>query len=306
MNRLRLFIRAYFGFSRTETNAFLLFIPLLFIMLFSGTIYRKYAWSEPFPDPRRTDSLLALLESHEIKRDTIPAAIAFHSFDPNQATETELIALQLKPWIAKRIVGYRSKGGSFRKPEDVLRIFGMDSGWYALAKPWMKFASPLSPLKGKTLSPLPLDPLKGKSVSRQKSPVIRDINTADTTSLMDVYGIGPTLARRIIVFRDKLGGFVSMYQLREVFGLDSTVVTRLAKRFYVEAGFQPRQLNINRVTLDSLDAHPYISRRQAMAILAYEKQHGGIDSVNQLLAIPHFEPRWLAKLAPYLSIEPKK
>jgi DNA uptake protein ComE-like DNA-binding protein len=286
-----------------ETNAFLLFIPLLFILLFSGTIYRKYVWSKPFPDPRRTDSLLASLEAHEVKRDTVPRAITFHSFDPNQATESELIALQLKPWIAKRIVGYRSKGGTFRKPEDVLRIYGMDSAWHGKAKLWMRFASPLDPLKGKAVAPPPLDPLKGKAAARQKSQVVRDINEADTTSLIDVYGIGPTLARRIIVFRDKLGGFVSFGQLREVYGLDSTVVARLGKWFCVKNGFRPRQLNINRVTLDSLDAHPYISRKQALAILTYGKQHGGIDSVEQLLAIPHFDPAWLVKISPYLSFE---
>lgn len=295
MNRFRLFIRAYFGFSRTETNAFLLFIPLLFIMLFSGTIYRRYVWSEPFPDPRRTDSLLAWLESHEIKRDSLPRPIAFHPFDPNQVTESELIALQLKPWLAKRITGYRSKGGAFRKPEDVLKIYGLDSAWYSQAKPWMRFAPPLSPP--------PLNPLKGRSVSGQKSLVVRDINTTDTTSLMDVYGIGPVLARRIITFRDRLGGFVDIGQLKEVYGLDSTVVDRLKKRFSVMPEFKPRQLSIQTATVEELSSHPYIGRRKAQSIAVYIEQHGKLDSLGQLLQIRTIDEQWLAKVEPYLLVE---
>lgn len=298
MNRLRLFIRAYFGFSRMETNAFLLFIPLLFVLLFSGSIYRKYVWSESFPNPRRTDSLLAWLEAHEVKRDTVPSAIAFHHFDPNQATESELIALQLKPWIVKRIVGYRSKGGSFRKPDDVLRIYGMDSAWYAKAKPWMKFASPLSPL-----SPQPLDPLKGKAVARQKSKIVEDINTADTTSLMDVYGIGPVLARRIVTFRDRLGGFINIPQLKEVYGLDSAVVDRLKKRFSVMPEFKPRQLLINTATFGELSSHPYIGKRRAQTITTYITQHGKLDSLGQLGQIRTLDAPWLAKVKPYLTLE---
>ncbi len=290
MHRLRLFIRAYFGFSRMETNAFLLFIPLIFVLLFSGSIYRRFVWSEPFPDPRRTDSLLAWLESHQIKRDTIQPSVAFHPFDPNRVSEGELIALQLKPWIAKRIVGYRSKGGSFRKAEDVLRIYGMDSAWYATAKQWMRFTVPLSPPKGKT-------------VSRQKSTALQDINTADTTGLMDVYGIGRVLAKRIVTFRDRLGGFVDIGQLKEVYGLDSAVIGRLKKRFSVMPEFKPRQLPINTAMFEELSSHPYIGKRRAQTIEAFIKQHGKLDSLGQLGQIRSLDAAWLAKVKPYLTLE---
>ncbi len=291
MNRLRLFIRAFFGFSRMETNAFLLLIPLIFVILFSEPVYHAFIESRPPLDIDRTDSLLAWIDAQErltnvVKSDTVP----MHTFDPNSASEEELVALQLAKPLASRIARYREKGGRFYKKADVLKIFGMDTGWYRKASPWMMIAT--NKATDKQFAAKPKKPDKPRE----------DINTADTLQLTEVYGIGPTLARRIVKFRGRLGGFITMQQLKEVYGLDSTVVKNIEKRFEVKEGFQPAQLAINEATLEDLLSHPYITRKQAQAIIAYRAQHGALDSLGQLREVKLVDEVWLRKMVRYLSL----
>ncbi len=296
MKRLQHLIRTFFGFSRTETNAFLLFIPLIGVILFSEPVYRQFTRDDrvPFENISKTDSLYALFEMAELNLVAAKKKRAdttrLHSFDPNLATESEFIALDLPKGLATRIVRYRKKGGKFRQKDDVLKIFGMDSGWYKRAKPWMV-----------------IETQKQNSTYSAKASLKQnardDINTADSTQLDAVYGIGRVLARRILQFRDRLGGFISMEQLREVYGLDTVVVKNLGKRFEVKEGFQPRKLILNEVSLEALMAHPYVSRREAQAILAYRTQHGAFDSLAQLKEIKLIDAKWVERMRNYLGVK---
>lgn len=270
-----------------ETNGFLILMPLTLIILFSEPIHRSLRKPQSLSWIDRTDSLLAWMASHQ----AIPPlnsydSVLFYSFDPNQVTKESLVALGLDERTAQRIESYRSKGGRFRRKEDVAKIYGIDTAWYRKANAWMIF-----PMAERVLVQQP----------RNQRFIRMDINSADTLQLQDVYGIGPALARRIVTFRDRLGGFLAMDQLREVYGLDSIVVERVKKQFDVKPNFIPRLLNLQRATVEEFAHHPYVSRRQASAIVAYRSHHG-IDSVEQLLQIKSVDGPWLAKIRPYLAL----
>lgn len=272
-----------------ETNGFLLLMPLMFAILFSERIYRGLADEGPLTGLDRTDSLMAWLAARQGK--TEPNAldcVAFRFFDPNRVHREELVAFGLNQRIADRIIRYREKGGRFRKKEDVAKIYGMDSAWMRKAVVWMTF-----PVQEQRTTAFR---------AGQKVRTREDINRADTLQLQDVYGIGPALARRIVTFRDRLGGYVVMEQLRDVYGLDSIVVERVRKQFEVRPGFVPRRINLRLATYEELDHHPYISRRQAQAIVAYRRQHDGLDSLGQLLEIRFLDEPWLSKIRPYVFV----
>lgn len=298
LNRLRMLVRTFFGFSRIETNGFLLLVPLTLLILFSEPLYHRLTRSDTnyFANAVKTDSLMALL--HLV--DTVQAAkarkaidtIAFHFFNPNTAKTDELLALGMVRQLAQRIDRYREKGGKFRKKEDMLKIFGMDTAWYRKAKEWMLFSR-------QTAKPESF----GRKSEQTKS--LEDINLADSIALVAVYGIGPVLARRIVQFRNRLGGFITMDQLREVYGLDSSVVKTLKRWFEVREGFQPRKITINEATLEELAVHPYMTRRQAQAIIAYRLQHGALDSLPQLLHVKLLDASWVDKIKEYLSLDQK-
>lgn len=121
------------------------------------------------------------------------------------------------------------------------------------------------------------------------------LNTADTSALKTVPGIGPYFARKVVEYGERLGGYVSVDQLGEIedFPLD-------AKRFLIIQEAQPRLLNINQLSLNELKRHPYINFYQAKAITDYRRLHGPIKSLNDLRLSRDFPPEAIERLLPYV------
>ncbi len=297
MHRIRKWVRVFFGFSRAETNGFLILLPLMVVSLLSEPVY--VWWKSLHPpdfsaDAKSLDSLMAQLrwdvpDSLDVQPKKV-VHIKFTAFDPNRLSAPEFTQLGMSSRLAERLVHYREKGGVFRKKEDLLKIYGMDSVWYEQARTWITI-----PQKNKlTGSRWP----EKKSV-REKE----DMNTADSLQLLRIYGIGPALSKRIRTYRNKLGGFVSMDQLTEVYGLDSTVVSRLKTKFRIMENFQPQKINLNTCSIGVLTGHPYFHRREAGAILAFVLQHGKMQSLDQLFEIQLLTREWIVKVRPYLTLE---
>jgi competence protein ComEA len=130
-----------------------------------------------------------------------------------------------------------------------------------------------------------------------------DLNQADTTILKSVYGIGSALASRIVKFRNGLGGFIRVEQLREVYGLDTAVVTQLMRCSYIAEDFQPQKINMNTSDEKMLASHPYVNRSLAKAIVSYRFQHGAFREVRELEKISLITPDAAGKLIPYLTTQ---
>ena len=122
------------------------------------------------------------------------------------------------------------------------------------------------------------------------------LNTADTTALKTVPGIGSYFARKIVQYGESLGGYVSVDQLDEIedFPLD-------AKDFMVVENPSPRKLNVNLLSLNDLKRHPYINYFQARAITDYRRLHGPLKSLNDLRLSKDFPPEAIDRLTPYVE-----
>jgi len=139
------------------------------------------------------------------------------------------------------------------------------------------------------------------SVPRQYPVKIKEyehivLNTADTTMLQRVPGIGPYFARKIVQYGERLGGFVSVEQLDEIddFPLDS-------KRYMVVEDAHPRKLNVNKLSLNELKRHPYINFYQAKAITDYRRLHGPLKSLSDLSLLKDFPQEVIERLEPYVE-----
>ena len=122
------------------------------------------------------------------------------------------------------------------------------------------------------------------------------LNTADTTQLKMVPGIGSYFARKVVQYGQRLGGYVSVDQLDEIenFPLD-------AKDYLVVENAQPHRLNVNTLSLNDLKKHPYISFYQARAITDYRRLHGPLKSLADLRLSKDFPPEAIARLTPYVE-----
>lgn len=131
---------------------------------------------------------------------------------------------------------------------------------------------------------------------------IVELNSADTTMLKKVPGIGSAFANRIVRYRDLLGGYYSVQQLSEVYGIDEERYIALAPWFIVDESFI-RQLPVNMLPQDSLIRHPYINYRQARAIVQLRTQKKHLSSRENLALLDEFTEHDKSRIFPYLSFE---
>lgn len=299
---------------------FLLGLPLLYRLWVPDAVP-----DTSLADKRQLDSLVALLEESKTagidERQKTPGnvepageskKIERFAFNPNTLNAESWQRLGTPRWLAERIVRYRSKGGQFRKKEDLLKIYDFSPELYAELEPYIQlnaqtFAEkPTSKPERFSSGEFPRKPAPesrdfASAGGRFTKPVLSpfDINTADTTELKQLRGIGSRLASRIVKFRDALGGFVSTDQYTEIFGLDSLVVSELNK--YGQVMTAARKLPINTATAEELDRHVYLSRRQAEIIINYRNQHGPFASAESLRNIRVLDAKTIEKLTPYLA-----
>lgn len=129
-----------------------------------------------------------------------------------------------------------------------------------------------------------------------------ELNTADTTILKKVPGIGSTFARRIIKYRELLGGFYDVSQLAEVYGIDEERYQTLAPWFIADT-LHIRRLEVNTSSAADLRKHPYIDYRQAKAIEQLRKQKSRLSGWENLQLIEEFTDTDKKRLTPYLSFK---
>ena len=122
------------------------------------------------------------------------------------------------------------------------------------------------------------------------------LNTADTTQLRTVPGIGTYYAKEIVRYGQWLGGYVSVDQLDEIEGFPQE-----SKKYFVIQGASPKKLNVNKLDLQQLRKHPYINYYQAKTILDYRRLHGKITSLDDLRLSKDFPPEAIRRLEPYVE-----
>ena len=189
------------------------------------------------------------------------------SFDPNTLDEAGWQQLGLRDKTIMTIQKFVSKGGKFYKPEDISKIWGLHDDEIKRLLPYIVIAQK----KNNYTDNKTFDKKNSENKPNEKpkyTPNIIDINTADTAMLIALPGIGSKLAQRIIVFRDKLGGFYKVDQVGETFGLKDSVFQLLKARFII-APAPVKQLNINVATMEELKAHPYLRYIIANNIIQY-------------------------------------
>ena len=150
---------------------------------------------------------------------------------------------------------------------------------------------------------LDCDDLKKIAIKKPLIPQKIAINSSSASTLTKIRGIGPVLSTRIISYREKLGGFISLSQLDEVYGIENELLLELKSRLYIDASVALGKLNVNFSTIDSLKKHPYIDWILANAIVAYREQHGPYDSVESIRAIQLLDSNTFFKIKPYITIK---
>ena len=306
MRQINNWIRRYFGFSRGETNAFFLLILLLGVLVAAPFLARRSPPPyDPTSDQMLLDSLVAQMEEDRppVLPDRPPPQR--YRFNPNQIGLEEWQLLGVPRFVAQRIINYRSKAGDYRYRSDLKKIYGLTDSLYQQLYPYIDLPADRPPRE----TPAPREPAfarrepEPRRATRKVEVTPFDINLADTVQLKQIRGIGSRFSSRIVNFRNRLGGFHSMEQLQEVYGLPPEMVDSLRKYGFVQLGFTPNRILLNTASVDDLRAHPYITPSIARAIVNYRGQHGPFRQVADLQKIKIIDRELYQKIYPYLTVD---
>ena len=219
-------------------------------------------------------------------------------FDPNTATESDLLGLGLEEKTVKNMLKYRQNGGIFRKKEDLKKLYGFSDIDFIRIEQFIQIADNQS--FGKASSVTMQNGTTVKNTGNQTLTVI-DVNAATEDELLALRGIGRTFAARIITQREKIGGFATIEQLKEVYGLPDTTLQNIAPYLKLTTPVY-RKLHVNKATPDAL-AHPYMTRKQAESLTRYRLNHGEFKNFNDIKQTGVFSESNLEKLRPYISLD---
>lgn len=236
--------------------------------------------------------------STRFRRDTI--VLRLQPFDPNTADSITLRQLGLRPWQVRNLLKYRAANGRFRKKEDFRKLYGLTDSAYAALEPFIAIV----PIKRDSFFRDTIaDSLRVHYVSRKRDTII-ELNSADTSALQMIRGIGPYTALRIVQYRRQLGGYVSAEQLREISHTHHTDWDSIIPHFVV-CQDSVRRIPLNTASLERLNAHPYLSFTQAKTLYTLRRRHITINSMDKLKqALPEdsvLRTSDLQRLAPYLD-----
>lgn len=241
-------------------------------------------------------------------------------FDPNTADSTQLLRLGLQPWQVRNIYKYRAAGGRYNKPTDLARLYGLTLKQYRRLEPYIKIEPEV--MAADAIKPSQSD-FAGKSkaeTSSHESDIAKelslaayptkikdgehiDINTADTTELKSIPGIGSYYAKRIVAYRQRLGGIANVHQLLEIQGFPESSLKYMTVEQTTNTQHQTpiTKIKINYLDQNALSRHPYIRYVQAKEILNFRRLHGAIKKADDLRRLPSFTDADVDRLNPYID-----
>jgi competence protein ComEA len=219
-------------------------------------------------------------------------------FDPNKISADDWKRLGVREKTIHTIENYLARGGHFGNPDDLKKIYGLHEDEVKRLKPYVRIESSMKPDRENNNEP----GIRSKPAENSKKMATIDINSADTTAFISLPGIGSKLASRIVNFRDRLGGFYSIDQIAEIYGLPDSTFQRI-KSHLVLQNSQVKKININIATKDEMKNHPYIKWNLANAIVEYRNQHGNYSSLEDLKKVALVTDEVFNKIKTYLQLQ---
>lgn len=316
---MKKFIADYLTFTRKERIAVLLLLSVLLFVFFLPSFSKFFipnkrietdtSWISKMKQLEDYDSNPPIknnysqdesADNYQFEPSVTEAEKKLFYFDPNTISKEQWEQLGISAKTATTIQNYLLKGGSFKTPEDLKKIYGLKQQDYERLLPYIKIATAKEQVT--TYDKVATEKKETPNNNLPHNYTITDINKADTSAFIKLPGIGSKLASRIVNFREKLGGFYSVEQIRETYGIQDSVYQKIKP--YLQIGNTPvRKININTASADELKSHPYIKSNIALPVIAYRNEHGVFSKVEDLKKVIVVTNEMYEKIAPYLTVQ---
>ena len=290
--------------SRSEKRGLLLLLFLLLCvcggMLYVGMSERVGTSVQLSPeDVAELEAFATLTKERKKRQEEVRMPVQSFPFNPNTADSMTLLRVGLKPWQVKNLMAYRRAGGRWKDADDFKRLYGLSEEEFQRLRPYVQIPPAVKEVYFTEHDRARQDSLHHLRPEKFTQLTVLDLNTVDTLTLRKIPGIGVGYSRSIVSYRERLGGFVSVAQLKEIEGLPA----RIEEWFSVEEQVAVRTISINKSDFKTLVRHPYLSYEQVKVITTHIRKYGPLSSWKDLQLYPEFTPKDFERLTPYFVFE---
>ena len=310
------FLKDYFRFNKRQERGVL----VLAVILIITAVINHYApqWrlkSDSYLNENNIfldDLQLVKMEDEKSRTNTSKTAkakielIVERPFDPNNISTLEMEKIGLPPFVIQNITKYRDRGGVFKSSQDLKRIYGMEEVDFNQLEKWIKIAEQKEPLSSGVKKSKQEIFQAIELTESAKSEEIVDlhfgINNVDSIQLLDISGIGPFYAGAIVEYRKRLGGYVNMIQLMEIYKMDSSRYHQIQPYLYLDST-AVEKININTADFKTILRHPYIDYETTKYIVNKRNKLKKFAALYEIKDEKHLPDSLYNKIVVYLSID---
>lgn len=278
-------IQTYFKFTKEQrTSIFFLFLIIVVLQLIYFFIDFSTV-SKEYPEKQKWLSLQTEMDS--LKMDSKNSKSKLYLFNPNFITDYKGYKLGMSIQEIDRLLAFRRENKYVNSPEEFQNVTKVSDSLLNLIAPYFKFPDWVNNKKQNSKFK-EFEAYQNKTFAKKEKIIIIDINQATKEDLVKIYGIGEAISVRILKQKETLGGFVSMEQMQDVWGLSPEVIENLITHFRVLAVPRFKKIEINNASLKELSQFYYFRYALAKEIVTYRSMNGNIKNIEDLTKIKGF------------------
>jgi competence ComEA-like helix-hairpin-helix protein len=293
------FLNNYFGFNKQQRNGLLLLSIISLILFLVRIIYPSFITPDKIEIKNLPLIEQTLDSSYQLSQNRFSqnftkenTALNLFAFDPNTITNQQLQQLGFNKKSAQTFLKFRDRGFVFKEKIDLKKVYGISDNFYSKLEPYIIIENKNSAAN--------LNSNKSESnvtASANKNQTKVELNTADSLALLDINGIGPAFAKRILKYRSLLGGFVSVEQLKEVYGFTDEMFEKIKPNVTANAELI-KKINLNKDDFRTVNKHPYLSYELTKTLFDWGRKT--VITATNLKDIINDDQAY-NKLMPYIS-----
>jgi DNA uptake protein ComE-like DNA-binding protein len=272
-------VKSFFKFSREQRSGiFVLFTIVIALQLFYFFVDFS-SFSVSSPEKEKWLSLQVQIDS--LKQDKLNYIPKNYPFNPNFITDYKGYKLGMSVAEIDRLLAFRKQNKYVNSPEEFQVVTQVSDSLLSVISPYFKFPDWVKNKKEFK----DFKKYDNTAFAKKEKVIILDINQASQEDLIKIYGIGEAISLRILKFKESLGGFVSMEQMNDIWGLSPEVIENLNTHFKISAVPRVKKIDINNASMKELASFPYFKYPISKNIVTYRSMNGDIKNSEDLTKI---------------------
>lgn len=306
MKPLIQFIKTHFEVNRHQTLSIIfgigIFLVALVSILFIDTVSDIKSANLIVKEYSDLEPALSKIKAAKVKKKEVFAKSTNHQiFNPNNASMELLMSNGISRYAAKNLINFRNKGKIYKTKEELLKVYGMTEEVYEKISPYIDLPSQEDEREYSSYERI-YETAEPEAVVKKsykpKQIESFDINTATKEDLIQIRGIGEVFANRILKYRNGLGGFYEINQLKSTYGLSDSTFQELKK--YADVVEKPSKIKINEIEVKDWQSN-ILKSNQKRAVIAFRKQHGNYENLDDLKKIKIISSEDIERLRHYID-----